>query len=280
VRRFASSATAAAVALPVFERHSLSRTHLIFGANTDVGKTLTCAGLVRASLAQTTEVSDTTNTLVHYMKPLQCGGSDEKFIERHCPSSQLHRLSRRTLFDWKTPASPHVASRKEKSPVSDHEVLSEIQSTLSDIAVKSSNSGQASTTWIETAGGVLSPSSASPNNCSPSHASDSKDGWGWVTQGDLYHPLSTTASVVLIGDGRLGGKTHRALLEIHGLLASFRLSKDVFLISTPFVISFAGISATLSSLESLMIRGYNVAGIVLLETGYDNVTAIREYAGR
>ncbi|KAL3912208.1 MAG: hypothetical protein SGARI_001278, partial [Bacillariaceae sp.] len=104
-----------------------------------------------------------------------------------------------------------------------------------------------SSTWIETAGGVLSPSSSSPRNSMPSHAMDAS-GWGWLTQGDLFRPLRNEASVVLVGDGRLGG-----------------------------------ISVTLASLEALLNRNYNVAGILLLRHGEDgyaedvNQRALQEY---
>ena len=209
VRYFSSSATttAAGKSIHQFVRHQFARTHLIFGANTDVGKTLTSAGLVRASLRDLPSANSSSKThTVHYIKPLQCGGSDEGFIEKHCPSSSIAKLDSQTLFSWDTPASPHIASRQENNPKSDQEVLGALQSALSDIAQQSNNSADhPSTTWIETAGGVLSPSSASPDNCSPHHASAAEDKWGWLTQGDLYKPLSAIASVVLCGDGRLGG---------------------------------------------------------------------------
>lgn len=219
-------------------RNPLARSHVIFGANTDVGKTVISAGLVRASLS---EEENSAATQVHYIKPLQCGGSDASFVQKHCskvPSSDHLRCQ--TLFTWETPASPHVAARKENLPKSDEEVLASLKMALEDI----SKASFPSTTWIETAGGVLSPSPSSPDNNSPEHASGD-DQWGWLTQGDLYQPLAKMAPVVLCGDGKLGG-----------------------------------ISATLSSLESLIIRGYNVVGIVMLETGYGNVSAIREYAAR
>lgn len=39
-------------------------------------------------------------------------------------------------------------------------------------------------------------------------------------------------------------------------------------------------SATLTALESLLIRGYDVSGVILLETGYENQHALQEYASR
>lgn len=202
---------------------SNSQTHFIFGANTDVGKTVISAGLVRAS-----------GGTAHYIKPLQCGGSDQSFVKKHAPNVS----STTTLFEWESFASPHVASRKERKPISDQQVLSALTDALADLPSPSK-------IWIETAGGVLSPSCASPDNRTARHAHDDELSWGWVTQGDLYQPLQGVGPVVLVGDGRLGG-----------------------------------ISATLSSLESLLIRGYEVSGIVLLETGYANQRAIQEYATR
>jgi bifunctional dethiobiotin synthetase / adenosylmethionine---8-amino-7-oxononanoate aminotransferase len=235
-RFLSSTATLAAKQVPeLLPRNPLLRTHLIFGANTDVGKTVLSAGLVKASL-------QANESPVHYIKPLQCGGCDEAFVANHClPSRNLHCS---TLFDWDTPASPHVSSRKENAPRSDEEVLTKLKTRLQELMNSSSNNQTPTTCWLETAGGVLSPSSSSPQNSSPRHARN-QAGWGWLTQGDLYQPFVNLAPVVLCGDGKLGG-----------------------------------ISATLSSLESLILRGYHVAGIVLLETGYDNGSALREYAGR
>lgn len=162
-----------------------TQTHIIFGANTDVGKTVITAGLIRASGTET-----------NYVKPLQCGGSDQsdqKFIERHATNVS----STTTLFKWETPASPHYASRIENKPVSDQQVLTAVNDCLGNL--------RGNFHWIETAGGVLSPSSASPDNCQTHHAKGKDSSWGWVTQADLYRPFIGMSSVVLIGDGRLGG---------------------------------------------------------------------------
>ena len=214
------------------------RTHFIFGANTDVGKTVVAAGLARTCTADN----------VYYIKPLQCGGSDEAFMKNHAP--QVHA---QTLFDWQTPTSPHFAARKEQYPKSDVEIHEALQAKLLEIssplnvesqATSAAKTTTTTTTWIETAGGVLSPSAASPENNLAGHARGHHE-WGWKTQADLYQPLLGIAPVILVGDGRLGG-----------------------------------ISATLSSLEALIIRGYDIGGIVLIETGYENQLAIREYAAR
>ena len=248
------------------------RTSLIFGANTDVGKSIVSAGLARASLSH--------NKSVHYIKPLQSGGGDDQFIQRYAweqprkststtTDISTTRLSTKVLFSWKTPASPHLASRIEGQPCSDEEFLSALHSELTkgnDDAMKTRR-GEYLTMLIETAGGVLSPAAASPGNQSPRHArthtvvsaktDDSEDAesllssslsWGWQPQADLYQPLLGQCPVVLVGDGRLGG-----------------------------------ISATLSALESLLLRGYDVAAVVFLETSEhsQNAAALSEYvAGR
>jgi bifunctional dethiobiotin synthetase / adenosylmethionine---8-amino-7-oxononanoate aminotransferase len=197
------------------------RRHIIFGSNTDVGKTVVSAGLVRAS-----------SPASHYIKPLQCGGSDQAFVEKYSLTENAQ-----TIFRWETPASPHDACRIENSPKSDNQVVDALNAALLRI--------DAEPTWVETAGGVLSPSTASPLNQLPKHAVSSNS-WGWTTQADVYQPFLGAATVVLVGDGRLGG-----------------------------------ISATLSSLESLLCRGYDVAGLILIETPpYGNLSALRDYASR
>ena len=235
-----SSSSSHAIRIP-WKIAANQRTHLIFGANTDVGKTVVSAGLVRAGLA----ADDNRN--VHYIKPLQCGGSDQAFVERHTVI-QKQRLTADTLFYWDTPASPHTASRLENHPVSDQQVKDALHESV--VAAQQRKSQQPLLTLIETAGGVLSPSSASPANTSPRHASSSSSSssssWGWVTQADLYQQTVGQAPVVLVGDGRLGG-----------------------------------ISATLAALESLVVRGYDIAAVLVIERkGYDNISALKEYVQR
>lgn len=207
-------------------------THIVFGANTDVGKTVVSTALVKSNADR--------NQTVNYIKPLQCGGSDEAFVKNHLSKELGGGLH--TLFEWDTPASPHLASRLENKPMSDEMVLSTLQSKISHIS-----SIQDSKIWIETAGGVLSPSAASPENTRPKHSNQGPNSWGWSTQADLYKPLHLPA--ILVGDGRLGG-----------------------------------ISATLSALESLILRGYDVHGIVLIDEGEgehgSNLPALKEYASR
>lgn len=209
---------------------STARQHLIFGANTDVGKTVLTAGLVRCSASAP----------CHYIKPLQCGGSDEAFVNKYITTTTTSAVTTQTLYTWETPASPHVASIQENLPVSNEQVLT----ALNDAIMMST---AMNTTWIETAGGVLSPGCASPDNNPGADATTTthnQQEWGWSLQANLYQPLATTASVVLVGDGKLGG-----------------------------------ISATLAAYESLVTRKYEVAGILLIdnEEEYDNASALKEY---
>lgn len=211
------------------------RVHLLFGANTDVGKSIVSTGLVRAAASSQNNAS-----LVNYIKPLQCGGSDESFVVRHhrndndgkSAKPESDNINCETLFRWETPASPHLASRWENLPVSDDEVLSSLQSSLKNIddnaGSSTSDDIMRSITIIESAGGVLSPSSSSPLN-----KTTTESHWGWSTQADLYAPLDLP--VIFVGDGKLGG-----------------------------------ISVTLASLEALWSRGYRVDAVVFIEGVDDN----------
>jgi bifunctional dethiobiotin synthetase / adenosylmethionine---8-amino-7-oxononanoate aminotransferase len=301
------------------------RRHLVFGANTNVGKTIVTTGLIRASRRQHRQpiVHDATNvpkrsipafytqpTSTHYVKPLQCGRPlDSTFVDQYNTNNGGPMMIREfdeddysafgpycthTIFAWDTPTSPHTASRIEQFPVSDSEFVLQFNQCLEYIETQSSSGDDASaartagtatsgtgstTTWIETAGGVLSPASASPHNITSNHArqlpvsttsfgpkrhrrnidnpssmdssvstsSTSPVSWGWIPQGDLYQPYVGLTSVVLVGDSRLGG-----------------------------------IHATLTALESLVLRGYNVHAVVFIDNAdqswsTQNVDALREY---
>jgi dethiobiotin synthetase len=217
------------------------------------------AGLVRASRYRPAVAGSGApaepEEAIHYVKPMQCGGSDESFVERtvhlSVPSpndAPIRPWKADTLFYWETPASPHTASRKEGLPCSDAQVCG----ALEDYLRQTVTAHPSTVTWIETAGGVLSPSAASPDNDGPLSARQGQAprssplSWGWKPQGDVYLPLAASSTTVLVGDGKLGG-----------------------------------ISATLSALESLLWRGYEVPAVVLIapdEDRHDNAAALREYA--
>jgi dethiobiotin synthetase/adenosylmethionine--8-amino-7-oxononanoate aminotransferase len=245
-----------------FLRHPNNRVHLVFGANTDVGKSVVSAGLVRAAAAAAAADSSSKRaTSVNYIKPLQCGGSDESFVLDQRDDG-FERVACETLFSWNTPASPHLASHLEGLPVSDAEVLASLRSSLARVEERDGGVMTTTTTTttaamgegssvtiIESAGGALSPSSSSPLNERSDALGDGR--WGWSTQADLYASLELP--VVFVGDGKLGG-----------------------------------IGVTLASLEALWSRGYRVDAVVFIEGADDsggdgirfgrgNAEALREY---
>jgi len=155
----------------------------IFGANTDVGKTVVSAGLLRAALAGPPRRQAT------YIKPLQTGDvHDGTFVQRYAPKEvRCH-----TLYSWSTPISPHLAAAKEVKTVTGEDLLAKLQAHLQQGQETEEEEGGKESqargiTLVETAGGVLSPG--------PSSALQ--------TQADLYRPLRLP--VLLVGDGRLGG---------------------------------------------------------------------------
>lgn len=143
-------------------------TVLIFGANTDVGKTVIAAGLALAGLRLGLPTS--------YLKPVQTGiNTDVKAVSRY--ASDLTACD--SLYAWARPVSPHVAALDDcQAPPSAEEVSASIGRWLRAHAD--------SLCLVETAGGVLSPT---PDGC---------------LQADIYatHPWS---ACLLVGDARLGG---------------------------------------------------------------------------
>ncbi|KAE8226373.1 hypothetical protein CF319_g1042 [Tilletia indica] len=143
--------------------YSHLRIHQVFGANTDVGKTLFTTALCLAE----THFS-TPGKQVHYLKPVSTGpisASDTAHLNAHVPS--LSRAA--TLVQYPDALSPHLAARKacgddlHKIP-SDHDLRTGISSWISQTASlttearsKDGQSGDSSVLYLETAGGVHSP---------------------------------------------------------------------------------------------------------------------------
>lgn len=79
------------------------RIHQVFGANTDVGKTIVTTALVRASALK--------NNAVFYLKPISTGplhDADDKHIKRFAgPNQSL--VETQCLFRYDEPVSPHLA---------------------------------------------------------------------------------------------------------------------------------------------------------------------------
>ena len=145
---------------------------LVFGSNTDVGKTLVSTGLLKFKPSSRHGL---------YVKPVQTGEvHDAQFVSRHC---QLESLQVRTLYHWELAASPHIAAKGSSNIPDDAEIILRIRTELESF-LRRSHDG-ATMVLIETAGGVLSP------------------GPSGDLQASMYHRLRLPA--VLVGDSRLGG---------------------------------------------------------------------------
>ncbi|KAM0336327.1 hypothetical protein ACHAPQ_004259 [Fusarium lateritium] len=153
------------------------RVHQVYGANTDVGKTIFSTVLCN-SAAKSGERT-------WFLKPISTGapheadswyGNSNLHIQRYAPST-----THETLFQYDIPCSPHIAAKVSGKPVpSDEAVLARIHDSVSQSASQGPG-------WLflETAGGVHSP------------------GPSGTPQADLYAPLR--APVILVGDSKLGG---------------------------------------------------------------------------
>ncbi|KAJ7026924.1 PLP-dependent transferase [Mycena alexandri] len=157
------------------------RIHQIFGANTDVGKTILTTALVRASAALKNEV--------FYLKPISTGpiqDADDEHIRRHCgaPQGKVHADC---LYRFHVPVSPHLAAQiaaegEADKIVPDDTFLNSISSYVRRCASRVSDPAHL---YLETAGGVHSPTLSG------------------VTQLECYRPLFLPT--ILVGDARLGG---------------------------------------------------------------------------
>jgi len=194
---------------------------IVFGANTDVGKSLILGGLLRT---RTLHKSLPTN----YIKPLQCGRpDDESFINKYAPKADT-----KTLFDFPDHAcSPHLASVATDTSVSDSSLLKSLHKAAT-APLKST------AVYIETAGGVLSPAASftsthphtmAPLSPSPLHIQHKNSAHFYTTQGDLYSPLAKQVKTLLVADSRLGGVSC-TLSAIESLRKrNFRVDAVVFL---------------------------------------------------
>ncbi|KAF8328123.1 pyridoxal phosphate-dependent transferase [Cantharellus anzutake] len=173
------------------------RIYQLFGANTDVGKTIFATALVRGAAARIKHLeSEAPNpeiapSGVYYLKPCSTGPPDEA-DDRHVKRfSGPHHSSIYTscLYQLQDPVSPHLAVKMANArqaavsrgrPVD--EFIKRISTHVREVA---SQSGPFSWLFVETAGGVHSPSlSGTP-------------------QADAYRPLFLPT--LLVGDSRLGG---------------------------------------------------------------------------
>lgn len=155
---------------------------MIFGSSTDVGKTIISAGILQSAL----QFGYTSC----YLKPVQTGDLDEYFVQLYTNPRGTSDITLRTIYHWSTAKSPHIAASLNEHipPPSDSEILKSIRREMRFFYENNSAEEKRKLLVLETAGGVLSPS--------PSK----------TLQADVYRALRLP--VVLIGDGKLGGKTY------------------------------------------------------------------------
>ncbi|KAJ5709739.1 Pyridoxal phosphate-dependent transferase major region subdomain 2 [Penicillium malachiteum] len=145
------------------------RAHQVYGANTDVGKTIVSTVLCNAVQRQKQRAA--------FLKPVSTGAlddADDRHIERYGAGTLT-----KCLYQFDEPVSPHIAAKSKTIP-RDDDLLASIHKTLSTWARTDIDFA-----LVETAGGVHSPG---PNGNS---------------QADLYRPLRLP--IVLVADSRLGG---------------------------------------------------------------------------
>ncbi|KAI1174871.1 bifunctional dethiobiotin synthetase/adenosylmethionine-8-amino-7-oxononanoate aminotransferase [Nemania sp. FL0916] len=146
------------------------RIYKIYGANTDVGKTIVSSILCNASRRIWK------NEATAYLKPVSTGPENE--ADDNHVKKFTKDVAQRTLYQYGLAVSPHIAARGHV--ISDASLLKSIY----DFASERASSGPG---WLflETAGGIHSP------------------GPSGTTQADLYTPLR--CPVLLVGDWKLGG---------------------------------------------------------------------------
>ncbi|KAJ5698932.1 hypothetical protein N7462_000937 [Penicillium macrosclerotiorum] len=145
------------------------RAHQVYGANTDVGKTIVSTVLCNAIQNQKQRAA--------FLKPVSTGSLDEA-DDRHLRHFGAGTVTK-CLYQFDEPVSPHIAAKQKTIP-RDDDLLASIHTTLSEWARSDIDFA-----LVETAGGVHSPG---PNGNS---------------QADLYRPLRLP--IVLVADSRLGG---------------------------------------------------------------------------
>lgn len=180
----------------------------VFGANTNVGKTIFATLLCRAAK----HIRQTEN--VWYLKPVSTGPLDD------ADKWHLDRFARgvntQDFYQFDAPVSPHVAAQEHN--ISDSMVLGKLSRQIKVNAEQGPGF-----MLVETAGGPHSP------------------GPSGTSQADLFRSLRLP--LIFVADWRLGG-----------------------------------ISTSLSSYESLRMRGYDVAGVtVFKDTKYQNYDYFQKY---
>lgn len=154
----------------------------VWGANTDVGKTVFSACLLSVDSLTFPSI---------YVKPVQSGypkDDDSKFVTTYATN-----IAASTLYTYEEAVSPDLAARRLQSMTTENVVVPDthILQSLSKVLKQfrhdciQANTHSSSIALIETAGGILSPSPQGN------------------LQADTYKPLRLPA--ILIGDNKLGG---------------------------------------------------------------------------
>ncbi|KAJ7187133.1 PLP-dependent transferase [Mycena filopes] len=192
------------------------RIHQIFGANTDVGKTILTTALVRASAALKNEV--------FYLKPISTGpieDADDEHIRRHCgaPKDRVHTDC---LYRFHVPVSPHLAAQIAAGGKADQIVPNDtfLNSISSYVRRSASRASGPAHMYVETAGGVHSPTLSG------------------ITQLESYRPLFLPT--ILVGDSRLGGisatiSAYESLLLRGYIVDSILLFRDQYYRNSEFL---------------------------------------------
>ncbi|KAF3044061.1 hypothetical protein E8E12_008573 [Didymella heteroderae] len=158
----------------------------IYGANTDVGKTVFSTLLGKRFILG--RVNDQ-KWRVHYIKPVSTGPQsdrDDDYVRMHTGTGNVD-----TLFQFQNPVSPHIAAREvaqtPRDIPNDNYVNLQLSRKLCESAwiCQTKLGDQHGLGIVETAGGVLSP------------------GPSGTPQADIYRSLRLP--VVLVGDHKLGG---------------------------------------------------------------------------
>ncbi|ATY66051.1 dethiobiotin synthetase [Cordyceps militaris] len=149
------------------------RIYQVFGANTEVGKTVFTTLLCKSAKRHWQQEN------VSFLKPVSTGPlneADDHHIKKFTTGIHHH-----TLLQYGIPVSPHTAA------LASGELIPSDASVLARCREHASERAKAGKGWLfmETAGGVHSP------------------GPSGTTQADMYTPLR--APVVLVGDAKLGG---------------------------------------------------------------------------
>lgn len=154
------------------------RIHQIYGANTDVGKTIFSTILCLTNAAA--------GNRVFYLKPVSTGSlvdSDHSHISRYRPHGSP--IDPECIIRMNEPVSPHLAAQKARQVISDENLLGRMRDYFQKCAKRNNKLTGLGAVYVETAGGTLSPAPSG------------------TTQADAYRPLRLP--VVLVADSKLGG---------------------------------------------------------------------------